>query len=146
MGITKKGKRKIVIDGRTYFWRGFNEQDQTTFDGDQIQLVAEDQSHTISYGLQQDDGKRFAAIRLRHEQGSICLECPKFEDQNGIITPSGIRKLVEWCKTRPDDSNLRVLVPAYYPKKNNRLPEEELQKIYEHILNLLNPEEFNSKL
>lgn len=141
MGITKKGKRKIVIDGRTYFWWGYNEQDQTAFDGAQIKLVAEDQSHMISYGLEQYDGERFVMIDLRHERGGICLNCPKFENTDGIITPSGIRKLVEWCKTKPGDSNIRT-----FPYSSETIDQNQLLPVYKEILDVLNTDQLLHKL
>ena len=41
MAISKKGKRRITIESRTYFWWIFDEYDQTEFDGIQIKIVAE---------------------------------------------------------------------------------------------------------
>ncbi len=133
MAISKKGKRKIVVDGRTYLWWGFNEIDQTSFDGDQIKLVAEDQSHYIQYGLQQEDNKRFVVIGLGRDQGLISFECSKCENEEGVITPSGIRKLVEWCKV---DSP--KITHAYAPKVPFPLSEEKIQELYRRIVEVLN--------
>lgn len=52
MTINKKGKRKIIVDFKTYFWWVFYEYDQTTFDGNQITIIAENQSFSIHYGLE----------------------------------------------------------------------------------------------
>lgn len=140
MTISKKGKRKITLDGRTYHWWGFHEMDQTSFDGDQIKLVAEDQSHYIQYGLQQEDSERFVVIGLSREQGLVSLKCPKFENEQGVITPSGIRKLVEWSKKKPGEATIRVITHAYAPKVPLPLSEEDRQKLYQHILDVVNKE------
>lgn len=148
MGISKKGKRRIVIDGRAYLWWVFHEIDQTSFDGDQIKLVAEDQSHAILYGLQQWGESRSIVISLRNDGGIISLDCPVFEDENGIITPSGIRKLIEWCKIRPDENHIRTIVHAYEPRNSKPypLPEDRVKILYESILEVLNRQEYQSKL
>lgn len=143
MGISKKGKRKIVIDRRAYLWWVFNEVDQTSFDGDQIKLVAEDQSHAILYGLQQWGESRRIVISLRNDGGIISLDCPVFEDPNGIITPSGIRKLIEWCKVKPDENHTRAIVHAYEPRNPEPypLPEDRVRILYNQILEVLNTQE-----
>ncbi|WP_343636633.1 hypothetical protein [Fluviicola sp.] len=133
MGISKKGKRKIVVGGKTYFWWVYNEYNESRFDGDRLQLVAEDQSHSIIYGLQQEDDKRLAAINLRHSQGSVCIECPKFENEQGIITPAGIRKLVEWCKAGTSSK----IEFANHQDIPYPLSEEQKQTLYREILSLI---------
>ncbi|MNK02262.1 hypothetical protein D3C87_200820 [compost metagenome] len=107
MAISKKGKRKIIVDGKTYFWWVYDEVDQTSFDGEQIKLVAEDQSHFLLYGLQQQDGNRMVVICPGKDGAGIAMECPKFENEYGIITPAGIRKLIDWCKAEPGETNIR---------------------------------------
>ncbi len=94
MAISKKGKRKIVVNSRSYLWWIFNEQDQTAFDGFQIKIIAEDQGLCLLYGLQQDAKDRYVSIGLRHDAGKLHLLCPQFEDDKEIITPSGINELI----------------------------------------------------
>lgn len=137
MPISKKQKRTITVDGKTYLWWVFDEVDQTEFDGMQIKLIAEDQSHYLKYGLEQSDDNRRVVIGLQNAGVLIQLECPKFEDEQGIITPSGIRELIEWCRVRPDENTIRTIKHAYEPKLH-RLSEERIRQLYKRILDAVN--------
>ena len=97
MAISKKNKNCTIIDGKQYFWWVFNEVDQTKFDGFQVKIVSADQSHFIKYGLQQKDENRKVVFALRDYKHSVTLTAPKFENKDGIITRSGIVKIVKWC-------------------------------------------------
>lgn len=137
MAFSKKGKRKIRIDEKTYFWWVYEEVDQTSFDGEQIKLVAEDQSHYLLYGLQQPDGNRFAVVCLGNNGGGIAMECPKFENEHGIITPAGIRKLVHWCKAKPGETDIRKIYEDNQLKPYLLL-KEDIQARYIRIIELMN--------
>ena len=100
MAISKKNKRKAIIDGKEYLWWVFDETDQTTFDGIQIKVVSSDQTHFLAYGLQQSDSDRNIALALTNYTKLVHLSSPKFENEEGIITKSGIIKLVRWCKNK----------------------------------------------
>nr|WP_294861585.1 hypothetical protein [uncultured Fluviicola sp.] len=137
MAISKKQKRTITVDEKTYLWWVFDETDQTAFDNTQIKLISEDQSHYIQYGLEQEDENRRVVIGLQNAGVLIQLECPKFEDEQGIITPAGIRKLIEWCRVRPDEHTTRTIKHAYEPKLHP-LSEERVKQLYKGILDVLN--------
>ena len=99
MAISKKRKNTLKLDNQEFLWWVFDETDQTEFDGLQLKIVCSDQSFFIKYGLQQFDNKRKLVIALRDYKKLIHLASPpKFEDANGIITNSGIKKLIKWCK------------------------------------------------
>jgi hypothetical protein len=121
MAISKKGKRKIIVDFKTYFWWVFYEYDQTTFDGNQIKIIAKNQIFSILYGLDQNTEKRFVALELYRDKGRIYLEYPKFENDSGIITPSGISKLIQWIFTKPNNDAIRKVTFAYHKKILNEL-------------------------
>ena len=106
MAINKKGKRKIVVNSKTYLWWFFNEYDQTTFDGKQIRIIAEDQTVCLGYGLEQKDNKRIIRFVFNRERGIIHIECPKFENDLGIMTPSGISELIKWASIKSDEIRL----------------------------------------
>lgn len=97
MAISKKGKRTITVDEQFYYWWGFNEQDQTAFDGNQIKIVPKNQNFLIHYGLQQTEIKRSILLVLRDER-RIWLKAPKFENDNEIITSKGISEIIKWVK------------------------------------------------
>jgi len=58
---------------------------------------------------------------------------PKFEDENGIIKPSGIERLIKWCLEKSTDKN-RILVHGYNPTIGI-IPDEDRAKTLETILN-----------
>lgn len=99
MAISKKNKNRVIVDGKEYLWWVFDEIDQTEFDGIQVKIVCADQTHFIKYGLQQYDEKRKVVLALRDYAKLVHLKSPKFEDEKGIITKSGICRLIKWCKS-----------------------------------------------
>jgi hypothetical protein len=113
MGISKKGKRKTIVEGRSFVWWVFEEIDQTEFDGIQVKVVAEDQSLYLKYGLQQNESERYLVMTLKDHTSKIHVRCPKFEDDNGIITSSGIVAMVNWAKLSPSEVNRREICHAY---------------------------------
>lgn len=137
MTVSKKEKGTIVVDGKTYLWWVFDKVDQSPFDDAQIKLISEDQSHYIKYRLEQTDDNRSVVIGLHNNPGHIQLECPKFEDEKGIITLSGIRQLVNWCKAKPDETTIRIIKHAYEPKLHS-LSKERIEALYKRILASLN--------
>lgn len=100
MAISKKNKSRVNIDGKEYLWWVFDEFDQTVFDGIQIKAVYSDQTHFLKYGLQQLESDRKVVIALRDYTKLVHLSSPsKFENEDGIITKSGIARMIKWCKS-----------------------------------------------
>ena len=97
MAISAKGKRKITVNGKRYYWRAFDEYDQGWFDGVQLLIVAEDQSIAIRYGINQTGIERYLLAFLEREKPPISMSCPKIEDENGIFKPKGIMNIIEHC-------------------------------------------------
>lgn len=100
MTISKKNKRSAIVDGKEYLWWVFDETDQTTFDGIQVKVVSSDQTHFIKYGSQQQEYTRKVVLALTNYTKLVQLSSPKFENEEGIITKSGIEKLIKWCKNQ----------------------------------------------
>lgn len=136
MGINRKGKRKITVNSKEYLWWVYHEQDQSSFDGDQIKIVAADQAMYFHYGLQQFEGDRYVLMALHHEAGSISLPCPKFENENGIITPAGISKLINWCKQEPNAEYKREIVHSW-SSKNWTLDEAQTKLLYKKLRGMI---------
>jgi len=130
MSLSKKGKRKIIVNSQVYYWWVFNEHDQNTFDGNQIKIVSEDQTFNITYAIH-NDTKRIVQLELYRDKGKIQIECPKFENESGIITPSGISKLIQWICTKPTDDTPRKITFGYNKKGLNEL---ESNALYKNIL------------
>lgn len=137
MAISKKGKRSITVNDRVYLWWVSEEYDQTAFDGIQVRIVAEDQALYFKYGLQQAPEKRFLVAALGHDAGSIHLLCPKFENDQEIITPSGISALIKWCSAGPGEHDIRTIAHAWN-NKDGILDEQQAVPVYHRILEILN--------
>ncbi len=100
MAISKKNKNRALVDGKEYFWWVFNEIDQTEFDGIQIKAVCSDQTHFFKYGLQQGKNRKLV-LALNNCTKLVHLQfAPKFENDDGIITRSGIVKMVRWSRQK----------------------------------------------
>ncbi len=100
MAISKKNKSRAIVDGKEYLWWIFEEVNQTEFDGIQIKAVCSDQSHFFKYGLQQEEANRKLVLSLNNYSKLVHLTSPpKFENDEGIITKSGIIRIIQWFKS-----------------------------------------------
>ncbi|WP_126652197.1 hypothetical protein [Chryseobacterium aureum] len=99
MAISKKNKSRVSVDGKEYLWWVFDEYDQTEFDGLQIKAVCSDQTHFIKYGLQQNLDNSKLVLALKNYRKLVHLSLPpKFENNQGVITRTGIKRMIKWCK------------------------------------------------
>lgn len=71
---------------------------------------------------------------LRENEYKIHTYCPKFENDSGIITPSGIEKLIKWTLNLPKETEKKKISHAYNPKVGIIKP-ADYNKIYDLILN-----------
>lgn len=133
MAVSKKNKNRAVVDGKEYLWWVFDEYDQTAFDGIQIKVICSDQTHFLKYGLQQRDTNRMVILSLRDYAKMVQLSSPpKFENEAGIITKSGISRLIKWCKKEGHQIEYAL------DKGNNQLTKEERQAVFKEIQEILN--------
>jgi hypothetical protein len=132
MAINKKNKNRAIVDDKEYLWWVFDEVDQTEFDGIQIKAVCSDQTHFFKYGLQQVENDRIVVLALRDYTKLVQLSCPKFENREGIITKSGIDRLIKWCKNKKHN--------ILYAKdgKNNNLNPKEKQSLLRELQIIVN--------
>ena len=96
MAIGAKGKRRVSVQERVYVWRVFDEFDQSWFDGAQVTVAAMDQTLLIRYGLQQPSDRRKAVVSRGRGAKPVRTPCPRFEGHDGMLTPRGVRALIEW--------------------------------------------------
>ena len=136
MAINKKGKRKITVNGKAYLWWMLDEYSQTAFDGLQVKIITEDLHLFFQYGLAQFPEKRFLVLGI-HDKMAVHIYCPQFENEEGILLPSGISELIKWSSIKPDNQNIRVLRHAWANQKWNRNT-EGMAVLYEEILKELN--------
>ncbi len=134
MAISKKGKRKITVNSENYLWWIFNENDQTEFDGVQIKIVAENQSGYFKYGLEQIDEQRYISIGLNQNKFKVHILCPKFENDDGIITPSGIGNLIRWSLSESEIKSKEDSITHGYSMQIGLIDKNEYLKTYEKIL------------
>lgn len=99
MAVAEKGKRRIRVGDRIYLWRVFEDWDQAGFDGVQVTVVAKDQRLFVRYGVEQSAASRTAVVSRGSGSPHRRMPCPRFEGENGILTPQGVRALIEWSLT-----------------------------------------------
>ncbi|WP_095069910.1 hypothetical protein [Tenacibaculum jejuense] len=130
MAISKKNKNKVFVGDKEYLWWVLDEIDQTEFDGIQIKAVCSDQSHFFKYGLQQQETNRKLVLALNNYTKLIHLSNPpKFENEEGIITKSGIIRMIKWFKN--EDHTIQYAVDRMdydLTIKEKKLLLSELQK------------------
>ena len=104
MGVAKKHRRKIEIDGRCFLWSVKEDLGWLT-NGCHLALsiISEDKHFIISYGIGQSEpyrhlislGKEFPKLS-QSTKGYQRLRCPQWE-QVAIITPEIVCQVIEWC-------------------------------------------------
>lgn len=133
MAISKINKSRTYVDDKEYLWWVFDEHDQTEFDGIQVKAVCSDQTHFIKYGLQQEKDNITVVLALKDYTKLVHLSSPlKFESNNGIITKSGINRMIKWCK--------QDIHQIQYAKdgNNNNLTEREKRLLLTEIQRVIN--------
>lgn len=107
MGVAKKGRRKIVRNGRTYYWRvGMDCHEDDRF---YLSIVSEDKHFIVSYMLKQKNqtlpfsplhpliivkGRQF---KERTDVGGCWKRflVPAWDDQ--VVTPRLVGEIIDWC-------------------------------------------------
>ena len=136
MAVSKKGKRRITVNGSKYLWWVYEEYDQTAFDGYQVKILSENQSIYFLYGFEHNSKNRFVIMALNQNRLGVHLLCPKFEDESGIIKPSAIKGIIEWCLTYPGQNSVRNIIYAFN-SKTGMVNENERRSTLVSILDCL---------
>jgi len=111
MGVAKKGRRKIVRNGRVFYWSVRWDDVYMDFSPN-LSIVSEDKKFIVSYPLWRNQmnvppehifiiniGKEFKGLdNLGHIWERFVV--PDWE--NEIVTPSLIGKVIDWCFTVED--------------------------------------------
>lgn len=106
MPIATKNRRKISVTGREFIWYVSDAYDSA----DKVLRVAsEDKKFVVNYHLGQPDDTRFLIILGKEfnglpekRKGWIRVLCPQWEEDS-IIKPSSVRRLIEWCFEKKAD-------------------------------------------
>lgn len=99
--INKKGKRKIVFEGTTYYWYVKKENDT-----DFLSISSEDKKLVLSYRVNQiDDDYIRPKIRVVQSEkllSGVYLFWPILSDE--IISGRNIAKILNWYVKQPAES------------------------------------------
>lgn len=133
MAINSRGKRKVTLDNQKYYWYVLDEWGRTEFDGVQIRIVPLNQSFLISYGIKQIESKRFLFIDLQKDGSRLRLYCPKFENENDIMTNHGIKNILLWCRNTIENKNQQI-VPNLYPTSKAEDSYKVVENIFEELI------------
>jgi len=112
MSISTKRKRKIVRNNRVFYWcvRDDNKDDGRLY----LVIVSEDKNFIVSYMLEQKNvgctfspkipliivkGKEFKGL---NNLGGFWERFAVPEWDDGIITPSLVAQIIDWCFTDED--------------------------------------------
>ncbi|MCA5005249.1 hypothetical protein [Sphingobacterium bovistauri] len=133
MAINSKGKRKLLLDNQKYYWYVLDEWGRTEFDGVQIRIIPSNQSFQISYGINQIENRRFLSIHLQKDGAHLRFYCPKFENENNIMTNHGIKNILLWCRNTIENKSHQI-VPNLYPTSKNENSIEFIDNVFEELI------------
>lgn len=102
MGVNRKGKRKIILNDRVFYWC----VEVDIEDGGIVKLyiILEDKKFIVRYSVGQSkrgkqpfieiQGKEFEGL---NDVGKVLQRVitPRWDDE--IITPGLVREIIEWC-------------------------------------------------
>jgi hypothetical protein len=100
MGVRKKGRRRIDVEGRLFVWYVCDDPDSADT---VLHVISEDKGFIVQYQLGQS-GEPFLIV-LGHDfpgvpdagRGWLRFRCPRWET-GCVVTPGGVRRLIEWCR------------------------------------------------
>ena|SRR5688572_14582848 len=102
MGLLKKRRAKLVVDGRLYLW-WVCQDDGYSYPNVLLRVVSDDKHFAVDYSLGQAAVRQrpFVAVQGREfprVEGGCWrrVVCPRWSD-DATITPRFVRRLVDWC-------------------------------------------------
>jgi hypothetical protein len=110
MGIAKKRRKKIIVEGRTYLWWVQDDRDSNDM---VLHVASQDKAFLVQYHLNQPEHTRHLIILGRTFAGVpdaggpwVRVLCPCWETA-GAIRPSAVQQLIDWAS---DASQTRTRV------------------------------------
>jgi hypothetical protein len=91
MGVSQKGRRRIVVDGQPYIWAVF--EDLEAFGAVTLMVISLDKKFHARYAICQPSATRHLSFEGRISKRFLC---PQFGSSN-TISPSDVRELIVWC-------------------------------------------------
>ena len=114
MGVSRKNKRKIIVNTRTYYWCVKEDLDDFPYElvddnFNALSIVSEDKKFIVRYylGFKSNDkryliiiGKDFVGIDYTGSWQRI--KCPEW-CKDGIVTPKDVETIIKWCMIKKDN-------------------------------------------
>lgn len=103
MAISKKGKRKLIVKDREFYWyMKLTDDWMYSYSIPQLHVLSADKKFLISYQPGQQNENPFLIIKGRGFKGVkdsggswIRVKTPKWNDEQ--ITPGFVAELIAWC-------------------------------------------------
>lgn len=133
MAINSSRKRKVTLNNQKYFWFILDKWGQTEFDGIQLRIIPSNQSFYLSYGIGQAEEKRFLSLRFQKNGTHLRLYCPKFENENDIVTNLNIKHIILWCRNTIENKTYQI-VPNLYSTSKDLQSDERCNTFLEELL------------
>lgn len=108
MGVASRGKRRIVVAGRIYWW--YVGEDLEAAGMVALNVLSDDKQFIVQYYVAEPDSTRHVVVIGREFAGSVRsssrwqrYRCPRFGSPTSIA-PSDVRAFIEWCQNEGSDS------------------------------------------
>jgi len=103
MAISKKGKRKLIVKDREYYWyMKLTDDWMYSYNTPQLHVLSADKKFLISYQPGQQNEIPFLIIKGREFKGLkelggswVRVKTPKWNDEQ--VPPRFVAELIEWC-------------------------------------------------
>jgi hypothetical protein len=101
MGVRKKGRHKLDVEGRLFLWYVKPDDDSP---GLILHVLSDDKRFLVQYELLQQEDRRHLTV-IGKEFGRVSgtgncwrrFRCPAWE-KGGVITPASVRELIDWSQ------------------------------------------------
>lgn len=108
MAIRTKSRRKLTIDGQQYVW--YVKEDDDSLDHI-LHVASADKQFIVHYRLAQPDDRLYVTVlgkKFNRVAGTGGVwrrfRCPRWDDENGIVTPGSVCKLIKWCTDTKEET------------------------------------------
>ena len=111
MGVNSKGKRKIIVDGDTYYWYVTSISMPWLVDAPRnIYVFSADKKFRIEYIVLLPWENVQTHLKIHNQgygnlslpKGQHCFLCPTWENEQGGMIPSRVRDMVLWCLSQTE--------------------------------------------
>ncbi|MEM9776758.1 MAG: hypothetical protein AAF902_19415 [Chloroflexota bacterium] len=114
MAVAKKNRRKIVVDGRDFYWNVTEDEDEY-YGGFILTIVSDDKHFLVRYPLNQPQNQlkfraNYIVVEGRDFYGNgnfggswQRVVCPIF-DETEAVTPSTVREIILWSLTDKENT------------------------------------------